>query len=83
MADHETITGGNNTTNINWEGKDPNSVMVISQRLGSPEFISTAGLQLQEGRDFLSTDIIELGENHQPKDTAHPFNVMITKPWQH
>ena len=52
FADHKTISGGNNTTSINWQGKDPNSNIVISQRLVSPEFMSTTGMHIIEGRDF-------------------------------
>ena len=52
LADHTTIDGGNNTTSIDWPGKIPNSNIVISQRLVSPEFMSTIGMHIIEGRDF-------------------------------
>ncbi|MEO6356554.1 MAG: ABC transporter permease, partial [Ferruginibacter sp.] len=44
ITDHETIYSGNNTTALEWPGKAPNSTILVSQRLVSPEFISTAGL---------------------------------------
>jgi hypothetical protein len=65
VTDHETIYGGNNTGGITWQGKDPNSNILISQRVVSPEFISTAGMHIIKGRDFQSTDIVEMGDNFQ------------------
>ncbi len=59
LADHTTIGEGNNTTSISWQGKDPNSNIVISTRLVSNEFMSTTGMQLTEGRDFQPADIVE------------------------
>jgi len=78
LADHNTIGGGNNTTGISWEGKDPNSNIVISQRLVSPEFMSTTGMHLMEGRDFQPTDEVEFGDNHMPKDSGQVMNVIVT-----
>ncbi len=79
LADHNTIGGGNNTTSIYWQGKDPNSNIVISQRLVSPEFMSTAGMHLIEGRDFQPTDEVEFGDNRMPKDSSQIMNVMVTQ----
>ncbi len=78
LADHNTIGGGNNTTGISWEGKDPNSNIVISQRLVSPEFMSTTGMHLMEGHDFQPTDEVEFGDNHMPKDSGQVMNVIVT-----
>jgi putative ABC transport system permease protein len=79
LADHTTINAGNNTTAVNWQGKDPNSIIVISQRLVSKEFLSTVGLHLLEGRDFEPTDVVEFNNNHLPKDSNVVFNVIITR----
>jgi len=79
LADHETISGGNNTTSIQWPGKDPNSNLVISQRLVSPEFMSTIGMHITAGRDFESTDAVEFGDNRMPKDSTQIFHVMVTE----
>jgi putative ABC transport system permease protein len=79
LADHETITGGNNTTSIEWPGKDPNSRIVISQRLVSPGFMSTTGMQITAGRDFEATDHIEFGENRRLRDTTRVLHVMVTE----
>ena len=79
LADHETISGGNNTTSINWAGKMPNSNIVISQRLINSEFISTTGMHIIEGRDFMPSDVVILNDRHMPKDSLQPFNVIITQ----
>ena len=79
LADHNTIGGGNNTTGITWEGKDPNSNIVISQRLVSPEFMSTTDMHIIEGRDFQPTDEVRFGDNHMPKDSGQVMNVIVTE----
>ena len=79
LADHNTIGAGNNTTGMSWPGKDPNSNIVISQRLVSEEFMSTTGMHIIEGRDFEPSDQIEFGANHMPKDSAQIMNVVITE----
>ncbi|MEO8711824.1 MAG: FtsX-like permease family protein, partial [Parafilimonas sp.] len=79
LADHETISDGNNTTSIDWQGKNPNSNIVISQRLISGEFMSTTGMHIIEGRDFMPSDIVALNDNHMPRDSLQAFNVIITQ----
>jgi putative ABC transport system permease protein len=56
LSDHPTIYGGNNTDGFTWEGKDPNSRVLISNRYVSPEFFSTSGMHILEGRDIRETD---------------------------
>ena len=76
LADHPTLYGGNNTSAISWPGKPPESRVIISQRLVSPEYVSTLGMKLIEGRDFASTDIVDpatLG-----KDSTQIFHVLVT-----
>jgi putative ABC transport system permease protein len=82
MIDRETLYGGNNTSNLKWQGKDPNSVITISQRLVSPEYMSTVGLHIAEGRDFQQADIIEMGNDLRPKDKDRPFNVIVTQSFE-
>jgi len=43
---------GSNTGNFNWEGKDPNKQILITVEAASPEYISTMGMRLKEGRGF-------------------------------
>lgn len=79
LSDHETIYSGNNTTSIDWQGKDPNSSILISQRLVSPEFVNTSGMQIISGRDFNYTDIAELTSDFRTKDPDYVFNIIITQ----
>jgi putative ABC transport system permease protein len=78
LADHEMLTSGNNTSGINWPGKNPNSQIVISQRLVSPEYISTLGMKLIEGRDFEISDQVKVNENGRPADSNQVYHVLIT-----
>ncbi len=57
LADHETIYSGNNSDGIIWQGKTPGKIL-ISWRSVSPEFFSTSGMKILEGRNFESTDTI-------------------------
>ncbi|HJT74591.1 MAG TPA: ABC transporter permease [Chitinophaga sp.] len=66
LTDHETIYGGNNTSAMNWRGKPQNESILVSQRMVSPEFVKTSGMQLIEGRDFY-------------KESADSSNVIITE----
>lgn len=79
LADHTTLGAGNNTTRINWQGKDPNSSIVISQRLVSNEFMSTTGMHIIEGRDFEPTDVVGSEEYQMTKDSTEPANVIVTQ----
>jgi ABC-type antimicrobial peptide transport system permease subunit len=79
LTDHETIYDGNNTSGIVWPGKDPNSNILISNREVSPEFIKVAGMHINEGRDFESQDIVEMGADFKPKQSDAVFNVIITE----
>jgi len=78
LADHETLTAGNNTSNINWPGKNPNSQIVISQRLVSPEYIATMGMKLTEGRNFEVTDEVRMNDQGRFADSNQVFHVIIT-----
>ena len=82
LADHETLYAGNNTSSLNWQGKNPNSNIVISQRLVSPEFIATTGMQIGEGRDFQPTDLVEMGDDLMPKDKTQLFHVLVTQSFE-
>ena len=79
LADHETISVGNNTTSMEWPGKNPGSNMVISQRLVSPEYMSTIGMHITAGRDFETSDAVEFGDGFIPKDSMQIFHVIVTE----
>ncbi|WP_316807225.1 ABC transporter permease [Pedobacter agri] len=44
--------GGNNTSNINWPGKNPNDKVLFNQRGIGYDFISTIGAKMLAGREF-------------------------------
>lgn len=67
LADHDIIYGGNNTDGMTWEGKDPSSKVLISQRYVTPDFMQTSGLKMAEGRNLMVTD------------TGRPIRIVITK----
>jgi putative ABC transport system permease protein len=56
LSDHQTIYGGNNTDGFTWEGKPPGSKILISDRCVTPEFFSTSGIRLLQGRNFVPAD---------------------------
>jgi putative ABC transport system permease protein len=68
LSDHPTIYGGNNTDGFTWDGKDPNSRVLISNRYISPEFFATSGMRLLEGRGIRQSDTMN----------AHRIRVVIT-----
>jgi predicted permease len=51
-SDHATIYGGNTDDRFKWQGKAPDKEISIAFRNVSPEFVSTSGMQIIEGRDF-------------------------------
>src|SRR5204863_3484279 len=52
LSSQTELQYGSNTGDFGWQGKDPNKQLLISVDYVSPEFISTAGMHLIEGRDF-------------------------------
>ncbi|QJB30014.1 ABC transporter permease [Chitinophaga oryzae] len=53
LSDHATIYGGNNTNAFRWPGS-PENGFLISHRSVTPGFFFTSGMELTQGRDFLS-----------------------------
>ncbi|TKK68252.1 FtsX-like permease family protein [Ilyomonas limi] len=68
-SDHTTLYGGNNTGSLTWQGKAPDAQILVSGRNVTPEFMSTSGIKLLEGRDFVPTDSIQ----------SKNLNVIITR----
>ncbi len=52
LADHQTLYGGDTDNHYKWAGKSPSNEVSIAHRNVSPEYISTSGMQIVEGRDF-------------------------------
>jgi putative ABC transport system permease protein len=78
LADHTTLNAGNNTGGITWVGKRPDSKVTVSQRLVSPQYVSTLGMHIREGRDFVATDTINLANLIAGKGPAPLIRVVIT-----
>ena len=43
---------GSNTTNLEWEGKQPEESLLVTHYYTAPDFLPTMGMELQAGRDF-------------------------------
>ncbi|MBS1921287.1 MAG: ABC transporter permease [Bacteroidetes bacterium] len=52
LSTNRVLELGSNTGDFQWEGKDPNKQVLITIVGVSPEYISTMGMQLVQGRDF-------------------------------
>ena len=52
MSNNTVLQIGNNTGDYSWQGKDPSKEVLITVENVSPEYISTMGMHLKEGRDF-------------------------------
>lgn len=50
---NDITEGGNNTTDVQWEGKNPNEVISFNNRGIGSDFIKTIGTELVEGREFV------------------------------
>ncbi len=80
LGDHPILTRGNNTTAISWPGKEPGSSIIVSERPVSLNYLSTLGLRLTEGRDFLSPRILSIRPCWRgQKDTALTFDIIDYK----
>lgn len=51
---NDITEGGNNTTDVKWEGKNPNDVISFNNRGIGSDFIKTIGTELVEGREFVT-----------------------------
>ncbi len=52
LADHPLLYGGNTDDRFTWQGNSPRNKTSIAYRNVSPEFITTSGMKLIDGRDF-------------------------------
>lgn len=52
VSNNMVLQLGSNTGDFSWEGKDPTKQVLITIENVSPEYISTMGMHLKEGRDF-------------------------------
>lgn len=52
LTDHVALYGGNSDSRFTWDGKKPTDQIGITFRNVTPEFMSTMGMHIVEGRDF-------------------------------
>jgi len=52
LSNSQVLQLGSNTGDFSWSGKDPNKQVLITVESISPEYISTIGMHLKEGRNF-------------------------------
>jgi len=52
LSTNTPLVKGNNTSNFNWPGKDPQKQVLITFEGVSPDYIETMGIKIKEGRDF-------------------------------
>lgn len=55
LTGHVTLYGGDTDDRFRWAGKPEDQKISVAQRHISPEFISTSGMKILEGRDFGET----------------------------
>jgi putative ABC transport system permease protein len=52
MSNLNMLYMGSSTNDFRWDGKDPAKKILITQDYISPEYLSTAGIKMRQGRDF-------------------------------
>lgn len=52
MSNNTVLQLGSNTGDFRWEGKDPNKQVLITVEGVTPEYVSTMGMKVKQGRDF-------------------------------
>ncbi len=52
LTNHTVLYGGDNDNRFTWQGKSANEDVSIAFRNVSPEFVSTSGMQIIDGKDF-------------------------------
>ncbi len=52
LSNNRVLQLGSNTSDFEWQGKDPTKQVLITIEGVSPEYISTMGMKLAAGRDF-------------------------------
>ena len=52
LSNNQVLQLGSNTGDFTWEGKDPSKQVLITVEGVSPEYTSTMGMHLKDGRNF-------------------------------
>ncbi|SRX53054.1 Macrolide export ATP-binding/permease protein MacB [Aequorivita lipolytica] len=59
LMNSQILSGGNNTSGIDWQGKTTDADILISIRTVTPQFFNTAGMVLKEGKGFTSSEAVD------------------------
>jgi hypothetical protein len=52
LMNSQILSGGNNTSGVDWQGKPSDADILISIRTITPQFFNTAGMKIKEGKGF-------------------------------
>jgi putative ABC transport system permease protein len=73
LSDHTTLYAGNNTDRLSWAGKTPGSKILVSGRNVTPDFFSTSGMKILEGRGLQESDSVKTD------GSSKQINLVITQ----
>ena len=59
LNNSEILSGGNNTSGLEWQGGTDTEDVLVSVRYVSPKFFDTAGMEIVEGRKFSDNAIAD------------------------
>ncbi|EAQ99913.1 ABC transporter permease [Maribacter sp. HTCC2170] len=59
LNNSEILSGGNNTSGLEWQGGTDTEDILVSVRYVSPKFLETAGMEIVEGRKFSSNAVAD------------------------
>ena len=52
LMNSQILSGGNNTSSVQWQGKPENEDILISFRTATPNLFKTTGMKIKEGKGF-------------------------------
>jgi len=57
VSNSRVLELGSSSADFSWEGKDPNSKVLVTMEWVSPQYISTMQMQIKQGRDFYTDGV--------------------------
>lgn len=59
LMNSQILSGGNNTSGVDWQGKPTDADILISIRTVTPQFFNTAGMKIKEGKGFGTSEAVD------------------------
>lgn len=59
LMNSQILSGGNNTSGVEWQGKPTDADILISIRTVTPQFFNTAGMKIKEGKGFGTSEAVD------------------------